>query len=121
MKSSVIRTVAVFSLGAACATVAGNLYEREPTTPEAYQARATKILQQVEWMGRYLYKAEDGKALIESSGVGACVPVPPTPILPAYAVDPRMLARGMSALAQINVGFIVGDPRPVMEVEKCRG
>lgn len=93
MKSSVIRTVAVFSLGAACATVAGNLYQREPTTPEAYQARAVKTLQQVEWLGRYLYKAEGGQALIESSGIGACVPVPPTPIMPSNAVDPRMLSR----------------------------
>jgi hypothetical protein len=122
MKSSVIRTVAVFSLGAACATVAGGLYqEREPTSPEAYQARAIRTLQDVQWLGRYVYKAEFGQTFIESSGIGACVPNPPTPILPANAVDPRMFRRGMNALAEINIGFMVGDPRPVLEVEKCRG
>jgi hypothetical protein len=121
MKSSAIRSLVIFLMGVASAAVAGGLYQREPTTPEDFQKRATRVLVDLEWLGRYVAKADNGHVFIESSPIGQCVPVPPQPIMPEYAVDPRSLGRGISAVQAINTAFIVGDLRPVSEVEKCRG
>jgi hypothetical protein len=50
-----------------------------------------------------------------------CVPPqPPIPILPANAVDPRMLEAASKALIAINVGRIMDERELVYEVAKCR-
>src|SRR6187402_3529724 len=97
MKSSVIRSFAIFVAGAASAAVVAGMYPGEPTSPELFQERVVKLLAEVEALGGYVAVADDGRVGIYTQ-VGACVPQPPLPKWPEHVVDPRSLARGAQAL-----------------------
>lgn len=118
MKSA-IRSLAVFVAGAASATVVAGLYPGEPTSPEIFQERLTKVLAEVEALGGYVAIADDGRVGIYTN-VGACVPQPPLPKFPAGAVDARSLAKGAQAIVQFNQGLIHEEAQPVYVVGKCR-
>jgi hypothetical protein len=120
MKGALIRGALVFAAGAGCATVVAQVtdWPPPPTTVEAFQERAAKLLPRIAELGYYVQTSQYGRTGIEGDPV-ACGPRPPQPKLPAGAVDPRLLEKGLAALSNINVGFIVRDGSPVY-LAKCQ-
>lgn len=120
MKSSVIRSLAMFIAGAGCATAVAGFYPTEPISPKQFLDRATKVLAELEVLGGYVGLAEDGRVGIYTQ-VGACVFPPRPPKLPANAVDSRSLNNGVKAIVEINQNFLFEeDGQPVFELGKCK-
>ena len=119
MKGAFIRGLVIFAAGAGCATVVAQVADWPPPaiTLEGFQERATKLLVQVAELGYYVQTSEHGRTGIEGDPI-ACGPQPPQPKLPAGAVDPRLLEQGLSALSNINIGYIVRDRTSVF-LTKC--
>ena len=120
MKASVVKGVLIFAAGAATAALASGLYPREPITVGQFQERALVLIAEVEALGGYVAKAENGRVGIFTD-VGACLPPnPPRPNLPAYAVDSRSLRLATEALIAINEGLVMDEHELVYEAGKCR-
>ena len=124
MKGSIIRGVIIFMAGAGCATVMAQVGD-EPLPPmsvEQWQKDATELLPKIALLGQYVQKANDGLVGIHIDPI-ACGPRPPVPKMPAGAVDPRPLQRGLAALRELETGYIVQDTSPVLrrpEVQTAR-
>jgi hypothetical protein len=121
MKSSILRGVMVFMAGAGCATVMAQIGD-EPLPPmpvEVWQKEATELLPKVALLGQYVEKTNNGLVGIQTDPI-ACGPRPPVPKMPAGAVDPRALQRGLAALRELEVGYIVQESAPVFAVLKCK-
>jgi len=121
MKSSILRGVIVFMAGAGCATVMAQIGD-EPLPPksvEQWQKEATELLPKVALLGEYAEKFNDGLVGVRIDPI-ACGPRPPVPKMPAGAVDPRALHRGLAALRELETGYIVQDAAPVYAILKCK-
>jgi hypothetical protein len=121
MKRSIIRGVVIFAAGAGCATVVAQVIgeDRPPTTVPEWQKLATEILPRVADLGYYVVKNNDGSVGIHLNPI-ECGPRPPVPKVPAGAVDLRELHRGLAALRELEVGYLMEDPNPVYAVIKCQ-
>lgn len=120
MKASVVKGVLIFAAGAATAALASGLYPKEPITPGQFQERALVLIAEVEALGGYVAKAQNGRVGIFTN-VGACTPPnPPRPNLPAYAVETHSLRLATEALIAINEGLIMDERELVYEAGKCR-
>jgi len=117
MKSSLIRSLAIFVAGAGSATVVAGLYGTE-MEPPVFHERLAKVLVEVEALGAFVGIADDGRVGIYT--VAACGPPPPPPIMPAGAVDARNLAKGAQAMVQFNLGLIHGEEQPIYVLGKCK-
>ena len=121
MKGSIIRGVIIFMAGAGCATVVAQVGgdQLPPKSVEQWQKEATDLLPKVALLGEYVVKTNDGLVGINIDPI-ACGPRPPVPKMPAGAVDPRPLQRGLAALRELETGYIVQDSAPVFAVLKCK-
>ncbi|HET9474648.1 MAG TPA: hypothetical protein VFO82_12200 [Steroidobacteraceae bacterium] len=121
MKGSIIRGVMIFMAGAGCATVMAQVGDEQlpPISVEQWQKDATELLPKIALLGQYVQKTNDGLVGIHIDPI-ACGPRPPVPKLPAGAVDPRPLQRGLAALRELETGYIVQDSAPVFAVLKCK-
>lgn len=121
MKGSIVRGALIFMAGAGCATVVAQVIGEPPppTSIEEWQKKATELLPKVAELGYYVQRTSDGTVGIQLDPI-ACGPKPPVPKLPENAVDPRTLQRGLAALREIEVGFIVQDPAPVYAITRCQ-
>jgi hypothetical protein len=116
----VVRGFFIFAAGAATAALASGLYPPEPITVPEFQERATVLIAEVEALGAYVALAENGRVGLFTDP-GKCVPpVPPKPVLPAKAVDPRTLRAAAAALIALNEGFMLDEQEPVYEVGACK-
>ena len=120
MKSSLIRGFVIFAAGAATAALASGLYPREPITPREFQDRALRLIADVEALGAYVAVIENGRIGIYSNPYACVPPRPPVPVLPANAVDPRMLEIAGKALVGMNTGIIMDERELVYEVGRCK-
>jgi len=121
MKSSLIRSFAIFAAGAATAALAANMDRLEPKSAGQLQEEAFVLLAKIEAFGAYVGTADKGRVGIYTHPVGACIsPKPPVPVLPANAVDMRNFDLGVKGLQNILVGTLMGDEAPVFEIDKCR-
>jgi hypothetical protein len=120
MKKSAIRGVLIFAAGAATAALASGLYPKEPITAPEFQERATRLIADVEALGAYVALTEKGRVGLFTDPYACIPPVPPVPILPANAVDPRTLRLAVEALMTLNEGYMLGETEPVYEVGRCK-
>jgi hypothetical protein len=120
MKSSVIRGLLIFAAGAATAALASGMFPKEPITVPEFQERATTLIAQVEALGAYVAIAEKGRVGLFTNPYACIPPVPPVPVLPYNAVDPRMLRAATEGLIAYNEGLILNEPMPVYEVGRCK-
>ena len=121
MKGSIIRGVLIFMAGAGCASVMAQVVGDEQLPPmpvEVWQKEATELLPKVALLGQYAEIFKDGQVGIHTDPI-ACGPRPPVPKLPAGAVDPRPLHRGLAALRELETGYMVQDAAPVYAVLRC--
>lgn len=119
MKASVVRGFFIFAAGAATAALASGLYPREPITVPEFQERATVLIAEVEALGAYVAVAENGRVGLFTDPSRCVPPVPPKPVLPANAVDPRTLRAATAALIALNEGYMLDEREPVYEVGTC--
>jgi hypothetical protein len=120
MKASVVKGVLIFAAGAATAALASGFYPKEPITVGQFQERSFALIAEVEALGAYVAKAQNGRVGIFTD-VGACAPPnPPRPNLPANAVDSRTLRMATEALIAINEGLLMDERELVYEAGKCR-
>lgn len=121
MKNTLVRGVIIFMAGAGCATVMAQVGDEPlpPTSVEQWQKDATELLPKIALLGQYVQKTNDGLVGIHIDPI-ACGPRPPVPKMPAGAVDPRPLQRGLAALRELETGYIVQDSAPVFAVLKCK-
>ena len=120
MKSSAFKGVLIFAAGAATAALASGMYPPEPITVGQFEERALVLIAEVEALGAYVAKTQNGRVGIFTD-VGACLPPnPPRPNLPAYAVDSRTLKMATDALITINEGLLMDEHELVYEAGKCR-
>ena len=119
MKSSVIRSLVIFSAGAGCATVVAGMFPTEPITPGQFQERATTLIAEVEALGAYVGIAQDGRVGIYTD-VAACVLPPPPPKLTAPAFNQLSFELGLGALGTMSKGITAGEEQPVYVLGKCR-
>ena len=121
MKGSIVRGVLVFMAGAGCATVVAQVVgdPYPPTSIEEWQKKATELLPKVAELGYYVERTSDGTVGIRLDPI-ECGPKPPVPKVPEHAVDPRTLQRGLAALRELEVGYIVQDSAPVYALTRCQ-
>ena len=120
MKASLVRGFIIFAAGAATAALASGLYPREPITAGQFQERAFVLIAEVEALGAYVAKIENGRVGLYTNPYACIPPIPPTPIIPANAVDMRTLRHAAEALIAINEGLWHAETAPVYEVDRCR-
>jgi len=120
MKSSLVRSLAIFAAGAGTAALASGFYPKEPITVNDFQERANLLIAQVEALGAYVAVAENGRVGLYTNPALCVPPRPPVPVLPANTVDPRTLELATRALKEINLGRLMDESAPVYEVGKCR-
>ena len=119
MTSSFIRGLLIFAAGAASAALASGLYPPQPITAGEFQARAIKLIAQVEELGAYVAVAEDGRIGIYTDPYACVPPVPPVPVLPVNSVDPRTLDTASRMLVVMNQGLLMGESSLAYEVGRC--
>ena len=120
MKSSFFRGLVIFAAGAASATLASGMFPKEHMTPGLFLERADLLIPQVEALGAYVAVMENGRVGIYTDPALCVPPRPPVPVLPANAVDPRMLEVAGKSLVTINIGRIMDERELVYEVGRCK-
>lgn len=121
MKSSLIRSIAIFAAGAATAALAAGREPYPDLTVGEWEEQAMVAAADLARLGAYVVVAKDGRVGIVRNPDAACIsPKPPVPVQPPVGEPISLVRVGAEGVLNANLGRQIREKEPVYLVDLCK-